>query len=197
MRKMKDDRQIWNDFKCGEEYSLSYIYQQNIDFLFYYGKRFSKSDDFVLDNIQDLFYDLIRTRKSLGETNHIRLYLAKSLRRKLIRELEKKKIEIGGDTDRRFDPEIVFSVEEEMVREENRTKNYQLIREGMQKLSSKQREILYYKFDCGFDYDQICELMSISYDAARQLVSRAVVSMKEYLSDFDLVLLFAISKLKK
>ncbi len=194
---MKDDRQIWNDFKCGEEYSLSYIYQQNIDFLFYYGKRFSKSDDFVLDNIQDLFYDLIRTRKSLGETNHIRLYLAKSLRRKLIRELEKKKIEIGGDTDRRFDPEIVFSVEEEMVREENRTKNYQLIREGMQKLSSKQREILYYKFDCGFDYDQICELMSISYDAARQLVSRAVVSMKEYLSDFDLVLLFAISKLKK
>jgi len=142
--------------------------QQNIDFLFFYGKDSQKAMDFVLDNIQDLFYDLIRTRKSLGETNHIRLYLAKSLRRKLIRELEKKKIEIGGDTDRRFDPEIVFSVEEEMVREENRTKNYQLIREGMQKLSSKQREILYYKFDCGFDYDQICELMSISYDDARQ-----------------------------
>jgi RNA polymerase sigma factor (sigma-70 family) len=194
---MKEDRQIWNDFRCGEEYSLSYIYQQNIDFLFYYGKRFSKSDDFVLDNIQDLFYDLIRARKSLGETDHIRLYLAKSLRRKLIRELEKKKIEIECDADYRFDPEIVFSVEEEMVREENQTKNYQLIREGMQKLSSKQREILYYKFDCGFDYDQICELMSISYSAARQLVSRAVVSMKGYLSDFDLVLLLAISKLKK
>lgn len=194
---MKDDRQIWKDFKCGEEYSLSYIYQQNIDFLFYYGKRFSKSDDFVLDSIQDLFYDLIRTRKSLGETNHIRLYLAKSLRRNLVRQLEKKKIEIGCETEDRFDPEIVFSVEEDLVREENRTKNSRLIQEGMRKLSSKQREILYYKFDCGFDYDQICELMSISYDAARQLVSRAVVSMKEYLSDFDFVLLLAFSKLKK
>ena len=194
---MKDDKQIWKDFKCGEEYSLSYIYQQNIDFLFYYGKKFSKNDDFILDSIQDLFYDLIRTRKSLGETSHIRMYLAKSLKRKLIRELEKKRMEIELDSNRQFGPDIVFSVEEDLVREESRTKNHQLIQRGMQELSSKQREILYYRFHCGFDYEQICELMSISYDAARQLVSRAVLSLKEYLSDFGFVMLLIISKLKK
>lgn len=194
---MKDDKQIWKDFKNGEEYSLSYIYQQNIDFLFYYGKNFSKNEDFILDSIQDLFYDLIRTRKSLGETSHIRMYLAKSLRRKLIRELEKKKMEVELDSDRQVDPDIVFSVEEDLVREESRTKNHQLIQKGMQELSLKQREILYYRFNCGFDYEQICELMSISYDTARQLVSRAVLSLKEYLSEFDLLLLLFIRKFKK
>lgn len=73
------------------EHALSYIYRQNTDFLFFYGKKFTPDEEFILDMIQDLFCDLIKCRKKLGETDNIRLYLMKSFRRKLLRGIESKR----------------------------------------------------------------------------------------------------------
>ena len=42
---MKDDQYIWEEFKNGKEYALAHIYNQNIDFLFCFGKRISKDED--------------------------------------------------------------------------------------------------------------------------------------------------------
>ena len=176
---MKEDSQIWVNFKNEEDEALSYIYHENIDFLFGYGRKFSKDDSFILDIIQDLFYDLIRNRKSLGETDNIRLYLLKSFRRRLIRELERNKKQLLTNASRQVEANIVFSVEEEFIQDESQNRKLQFIREGMQKLNARQREVLYYKFTCCFEYEQICEIMSISYDSARQLVSRAIHSLKK------------------
>lgn len=192
---MKEDKLIWEEFKREEDSALSYIYHQNIDFLFFYGKKFTKDENLILDVIQELFYELIRSRKNLGETDNIRLYLLKSVRRKLIRELEKNKKKTELNNDFQFEPEIVFSVEEDLIRNEDQSKKLKFIRQGLQELNVKQREILYYKFTCDFEYDQICELMSINYDSARQLVSRAIGSMKKYLSESDFFLLFFFRRL--
>jgi RNA polymerase sigma factor (sigma-70 family) len=192
---MKEDKYIWEEFKNEEEYALSYIYHQNIDFLFFYGKKFTSNEDFILDIIQDMFYDLIRYRESLGATDNIRLYLLKSFRRKLVRELEKNKKKAELDGYYFLEPDIVFSVEEDLIRDEEQSKKLKFIRQGLQELNAKQREILYYRFTCGFDYGQICEIMSVSYDSARQLVSRAISSMKKYLSDNDLIFLLFFRKL--
>lgn len=193
---MKEDKQIWENFKNEEDDALSYIYHENIDFLFCYGRKFSKDDYLILDVIQDLFYDLIRNRKKLGETDHIRLYLVKSFRRKLIRELERTKKQSLVNASREIEADIVFSVEEELIQDESQNRKLQFIREGMQKLNAQQREILYYKFTCCFEYEQICEIMSISYDSARQLVSRAIQSLKKKLGNTDVYFMFIFKGFK-
>lgn len=192
---MKEDKYIWDEFKHNAEYALSYIYHQNVDFLFYYGKKFTQNEDLILDMIQDLFYDLIRYRKNLGETDNIRLYLLKSFRRKLLRELEsqKKLVKLNGDF--RREPEIVFSAEEELITNEEQSKRLKLIRQGLQELNAQQREVIYYKFTLGYDYGQICEIMAITYDSARQLVSRGINSLKQYLSENDFFLMLIFRKL--
>ncbi len=192
---MKQDKYIWDEFRKEEDYALSYIYHQNIDFLFYYGKSFSKDEDFIHDVIQDLFFDLIRTRKKLGETDNIRLYLVKSFRRKLYRALEKEKRQDELKDKSGTEPKIIFSVEEDFILDEDRSRKNKLIRKGMKELNEKQREVLYYKFTCGFDYGQICEIMSISYDSARKLVSRAISSLRKYLSESELFYLLIFRKL--
>ena len=194
---MKEDKYIWEEFKNGEEYALSYIYHQNIDFLFFYGKKFTGDENLVLDAIQDLFYDLIRSKKNLGPTDNIRLYLLKSFRRKLIRELDKNKKQANLSNDYFPEPNIVFSIEEDLIRDEEQSNKLKFIRQGMQELNAKQREILYYKFTCDFDYAQICEIMSITYDSARQQVSRAISSIKKYLSENDFVFMFIFKKLAR
>ncbi|MDR1718658.1 MAG: RNA polymerase sigma factor [Dysgonamonadaceae bacterium] len=180
---MDEDRLIWKSFKDGAESALSCIYHQNIDLLFSYGKKFTSDENMVLDSIQDLFYDLIRYREKLGETDNIRFYLLKSFRRTLVRAIEKQK-RLSELDDQEFDTEDdrTFSAEERFIETEESTRQHVLLRKGLRKLNAKQRELFYYKFTLGYDYPQICELMSISYDSARQLVSRGLSTLKTYVN---------------
>ena len=191
---MKEDLYIWEEFKNGKEYALSHIYYQNIDFLYSYGKRFAKDENLILDSIQDLFYELIRKRRELGDTDNIRLYLLKSLRRKLVRELQKKQKQEEYVSDFEVSPHIVFSAEETVIAIEEQSQKSTILRKALGELNDKQREILYYRFSCGFNYKQICEIMSITNESARQLVSRAVSWLKNYLDDCNFVMLFILKK---
>jgi len=192
---MKGDKYIWNDFRNGAEHALPNIYNQNIDFLFFYGKKFTIEEDFILDTIQNLFYDLIKYRKTLGETDNIRLYLLKSFRRKLLRGIESKKKLARLDFEYTLEPGIVFSVEEGMIADEDQSRRLKFIQQGLHELNAKQREVIYYKFTLGYDYDQISEIMSISYDSARQLVSRGINSLKRFMAENNFFLLFIYRRL--
>lgn len=193
---MKEDKYIWEEFKNEKDQALSYIYHQNIDFLFTYGKKFTKDKDFLMDVIHDLFYSLIKSRKNLGETDNIRLYLLKSFRRKLIREIDRSKKQADLHNQYQPEPEIVFSIEENLISDEEKSKAIRFIQQGMKELNSKQREVLFYKYTCDFNYTEICEMMSVTPDSARQLVSRAIHSMKKYLSSNDFFLILILKKLK-
>ena len=192
----KEDKYIWEEFKNEKDQALSYIYHQNIDFLFTYGKKFTKDKDFLMDVIHDLFYSLIKSRKNLGETDNIRLYLLKSFRRMLIREMDRSKKQADLQNQYLSEPEIVFSIEEDLISDEEKSKAIRFIQQGMKALNSKQREVLFYKYTCDFNYAEICEMMSITPDSARQLVSRAIHSMKKYLSSNDFFLILIFKKLK-
>ena len=186
---MKPDKKIWDDFRKGENYALSHIYFQHVQMLFRYGKKFSQDDELIKDTIQDLFYDLIRTRKNLGETDNICFYLMASFRRKLSKSV-KRKIPLEYSNNNELISDIVYSAEHDLIDKEELTQREQAVKKALAELSPKQREILYYKFTCNFDYDQICEIMKLQYDSARKQVSRALKVMKKILSGSDLFLFF-------
>lgn len=159
---MPNDCKLWNDFREGKKYALSQIYHENIELLYSYGKRFTYDDELVKDTIQELFYDLIRTRKNLSGTDNIRIYLFISFRRKLLRKVTRaKKISCTHKHIEQTDTTAVLSSEEVFISNENRIKNKELILNALNNLSPKQREILYYRFTCDFEYEQICKIMSM------------------------------------
>lgn len=186
---MKPDKKIWDDFRKGENYALSHIYFQHVQMLYRYGKKFSNDDELIKDTIQDLFFDLIRTRKNLSETDNIGFYLMASFRRKLAKSINKKiPLEYSGDQE--LTAEIVYSAEHDLIGREELSQREKAVKKALAELSPKQREILYYKFTCNFDYDQICEIMKLQYDSARKQVSRALKAMKEILSGSEFYLFF-------
>ncbi len=186
---MEPDVKIWNDFRKGEKYALSHIYYQHVELLYRYGKKFSKDNDLVKDTIQDLFFDLIRTRQNLGATDNIRFYLMRSVRRKLVQNLKKNQI---PECDEKIEPQptIIYSIEDELIGKESQTRRDKIIQQCLQELNPRQREILYYRFTCNLEYDEICELMSLKYDSARKLVHRAIETMKKMLGSSDILQLF-------
>lgn len=193
MEQPVSDNQLWDDFKDGEKSALSQIYHLYVESLFRYGKKFTSDSDLIKDSIQDLFFDLIRTRDKLGSTDHIYFYLIKAFRRKLFRTIgETKKIRKTDNNEDAFLANIVYSVEEDWIEKEHLTKKEEMIRKGLAELSPKQREILYYRFTCDFEYEQICEIMSMKYDSARKMVFRALKSLRENLADTNIVLFYVI-----
>ncbi|WP_321374823.1 sigma-70 family RNA polymerase sigma factor [uncultured Draconibacterium sp.] len=187
--KKKTDKLIWREFLDEREDALSYIYHQNVDFLFFNGKRYTADEDLVLDVIQDLFYYIIRKRQSLGETDNIRIYLLKAFRRRLFEQLKKQSKQKDLEKDYSNESQIIFSIEERLILDEEVSENELKLKRGIENLNAKQREILFYKFTCGLDYQQICDIMSISYDTARQLVSRTIRDLKKHLISNGLILM--------
>ncbi len=177
--KNKTDKIIWKNFIDEGEEALSFIYHQNVDFLFYYGKKFTANEALILDVIQDLFFYLISKRQTLGETDNIRIYLLIAFRRRLFDKLKKENRQHELEQEYEQQPQIVFSVEEQLIMDEEALEKKQELRRSLEKLSVQQREVLYYRFTCGFDYQQICTIMSISYDAARQMVSRSIQQLRK------------------
>jgi RNA polymerase sigma factor (sigma-70 family) len=133
----------------------------------------------------------------LGKTDNIRLYLLKSFRRKLIKELQQKQKNEENQREINIQPNIVFSIEEDLISTEEKSHRQELVKQGMKELNLKQREVLYYKFTCGFDYNQISEIMAVTNDSARQLVSRAIQSLKKYLSENDFILFSILRRINK
>ena len=182
----ESDIQLWEDFRKGEKYALSHIYYHYVDLLFRYGKKFSTDNELIKDTIQDLFFDLIRTRENLGSTNHIYFYLIKAFRRKLLRSLNGlAKLKETDEDLELIQANITYSVEEDWIQKEQLSSKEEILMKGLAELSPKQREIIYYRFTCDFEYEQICEIMSIKYDSARKMVFRALKTLRKILTEED------------
>jgi RNA polymerase sigma factor (sigma-70 family) len=176
------DKDLWEGFKKGDPEALSYIYEQHVQLLFRFGKKFTSDNELVKDTIQDLFFDLIRTRKNLGSTDNIKFYLIASFRRKLTVSLKKRPLHLDLDLEKTKDREFFNLQEQEPGEKKELSPKEKLVREGLRTLTPKQREILYYRYTCNFTYEQICQLTSLKYDSLRKQNFRALKSLKNWLS---------------
>lgn len=174
-----DERMLWTRFLKGDNQVLSLIYLQYSNALFDYGCRFTVDKDLVKDCIQEVFCTLIRTRKNLSETDNIRLYLLKSLKRRIIRDLKSAsgKPQLFNDQDYSFDLLWSDSLDDQLneLDEEKR----QLLSSAMQSLTDRQKEAIYLRFNRGLEYEEISFLLSLNYQSSRALIHRAIEKLRE------------------
>ena len=191
------DLEIWNKFKHNDDFALSFIYSQNVEFLYQYGLKFTSKRHLIEDSINDLFLDLIRNRKTIGETDNIRFYLIRSFRRKLVREL-KKELRYDYNLFSEVFFGVCYDIENKIIRKDSKKEIYKRLSFAIEELSPRQKEAIYLKFKSGFDYNDISEIMDIGIDASRNLIYRAIKSLKESISKFSdgNILLFIFLKLR-
>lgn len=193
-----NDRLLWDDFRGGSEEAFAKIYHQYSVILYQYGFRFTFSQSLIEDSIQDLFVDLVRSRKSLGETDNIKLYLLKSFRRKLVRAL-KKEFRYSEE----FISELQFGVhlsrEDELIQHEARHDILKNLAKALEQISPRQREAIYLRFRKELDYPEVAQVMDMSLEACRNLIYRAVKTIRQYLDKEESAstLLFIFRNFKK
>ena len=173
-----DDSSLWDGLRGGSKEALRLIYNQEIDYLYNYGRKIFRRTDVVEDCIHDLFVELWQRHAKLGATDSIRKYLAVSLRRKVVSTLKKEnKAELVDSFDAiPFDVEL--AIDEIMIAQEMDEEQVAKLKSAWEKLTDKQKEILYLRFYQGLEYEQIAEVLDIKYQSLRNAVSRAINSLR-------------------
>ena len=175
---INSDTILWNDFIKGNDDAFKVIYNNHIQSLYKFGSHFTHDTDLVKDCIHDVYIELAKYRKSLGTTNNIKLYLFKSLKRKIIKALA-----VKGNLATIDSENVPFyytiSAEEELVQVENEQLRYQQLDKAIATLSPRQKEAIYLKFVSDLSYEELGNLMQMNYQSARNLVYRGLEKLRE------------------
>ncbi len=175
------DQEVWNAFRDGSEEALNWIYHQHIRALFNYGIKIVQSEDLVEDCIQEMFIDLWKRRNFLNDTNSIKFYLFKALKRKIIRKISKKKtLQMGGALEDDYAFQVVFSCESVLIQEELNQEQKVLIEKALTCLTHRQKEAIYLKFYCQLSYEQIAAIMKIEKSAVYSLIFKSVNKLRKH-----------------
>jgi len=186
---MITDRELWDKFKLGDDASFTSIYNVNSRKLYLYGLKLTTNRTIIEDSIQDLFLDLVRNRKKLGETDNIIFYLLRSFKRRLVRQLNKEKRYTLKDKNEEIVFDVSYSVENDIIKKENDKNKIKLLISALTKLTIRQKEAVYFRYTLEMEYSEISELLDISVESCRNLIFRAVKSLKDSLKVNDSILL--------
>lgn len=161
------------------------------DELYSYGMKVSGDDNLVKDSIQEVFIQLIDKIKSITITPTIQTYLFKSLRNKLFEEVRSKNRKQDINTKiSEFETGYAKHPEQIIIEDEENINIKKTIETSIEKLSDRQKEIIYLKYTKDFSYDEIAELLQIDKASARTLLYRTLKTLKELLTNNSLILFF-------
>ncbi len=186
-----DDSRLWDELRGGSKEALRLIYNQEVDYLYNYGRKVFRHTDLVEDSIHDLFVELWQRHKKLGPTDSIRKYLAVSLRRKVVATLKKESKTESIDSFDTIKVDVELAIDEIMIAQEMSEEQSIRLKSAWGKLTDKQKEILYLRFYQGLEYEQIAEVLDIKYQSLRNAVSRAIKSLR---GDMLLLIIFMSMK---
>lgn len=163
---------------------VTFLYNEFSDALFAYGRHLGFAEDTVMDAIHDVFYKICIDSESFKEISNLKFYLFRMLKNRLI-DIQRTNREYAGSE---FDDQDVLSnmsfkftvsVEDEFIEAEDREEIKQKIDEVLNKLTNRQREIVYLRYIHEYSYEEIAQIMQISVVSCRNLISKAISKLKD------------------
>ena len=186
-----DEVALWQEFAEGDTAAYEKIYHKYVNDLYRYAYMIVRDKSLAEDVIHDVFADLWSNRKNLGKIRSFRLYLFSSIKRRSLRTLRKESsftcfnyAQDGSSF------EIVPSFLDELVDVQHHDSVAKKIKECIDNLSNRQREIIYLRFYQDMSYSEIAELLRLDQKYTYNLASKAFVILRRSIPRFALLFIF-------
>ena len=177
------NNKVWTHVCNGEKHSFEELYTTYAKGLYQYGLNFTSKTEVIEDVIQDLFIRIFNNHKNLVKDVNVQSYLIKSFRNNLFRTLEKEKRYSYHETNE-YSFDVTFSVEHRIMATEEDLLRKQKLVIGINRLTSKQKEIIYLRYTRGFDYNEISDILNMEIESCRNATYRAIKALRnEYKSE--------------
>jgi RNA polymerase sigma factor (sigma-70 family) len=181
-----DGKILWQGIKTGDKHCFNSLFREYYSELYYYGIKIVPDPDFVKECIQEVFIRVWETRQNLADAENVKAYLIVCLRRMILVQKKKEKpkqtIEVGKLENSTFFFDLNEFEKHEEISEELR----QVLLKAVNSLTVKQREIIMLFFYYELSYSDIAPAMGISVEAARNLMYRTLIHLRESIGEISL-----------
>lgn len=163
---------------------IASTYNDHLDSLYAYALHLGFDEQTAKDAIHDVFYKLCMHHSSLDEISNLKFYLFRSLRNRLI-DLNRTNREHTGIyfeeeiSDENLPFQLHVTLEDEFIQKEDSEEIRLKVENVLNRLSHRQREIIFLRYIQECSYDEISEIMQISVAASRNLVNRSLKRLKK------------------
>jgi RNA polymerase sigma factor (sigma-70 family) len=173
--------ELWKAFKNGDEAAFIQIYHRYANTLFNYGCQLSPDRELVKDCLQDFFIYLRKNRAGFSDTSHVKMYLLKAFKRRVVDYLKKYyKESVKNESSLFYQFPVELSSETIYINRQIEDEQIQKLNTALKSLDSKEREAIYYFYYEGLSYEQIAEIFNFSHvSSARRLVYRGLGQLRK------------------
>jgi len=170
---------LWESFRKGDKDAFAALFREYYGTLYRFGNKFTNDTELLEDCIQELFIELWQA-KSQAPVLSVKAYLLKSLKYKLLKAFRKqgKILPIHDNGDMPFE----LSHETFLIHQQESDQRRQQVIGALERLSHRQKEIIYLKYYQNLSYEEVSEIMNINYQVARNLLYQAIKSLKNMLA---------------
>ncbi|WP_080058923.1 RNA polymerase sigma factor [Spirosoma aerolatum] len=172
-----DDALLWQRFRSGDSVAFDQLVQAYYPILFRYGIRFDPNEEYIKDCIQDVFVELWQRRQTVRETEFVKFYLLKSLRRRIFRG----KAKWGTNWEsiqENYLFEVEFSIENQLITQEIAHDHARQLEALLNQLSKRQKEVIFLKFYQGLTHEQIAEVMVLNRQSVYNILHEALQKLR-------------------
>lgn len=178
IHKDKPAADLWIAFTGGDKVAFSILYKKCYSKLYSYGINLGMDESQASDAIQDIFLKLYERPHIITETSTLLPFLFRSVRNYFINIQKKKKSYVDiKDYVNSFTFE--YTIEEQLIVEEDKKTLSSQIEDMLSCLTSRQKEIIYFRFLHEMDYEEISVIMNISQQSARNTLYKAFEKIRK------------------
>lgn len=167
----------WKQSIEGDTHAFHSIHSALFTGLYNYALKLLQDNELAGDAVQELFVKIWMKRTTIGPLRKVKPYFFTALRRQVLnqlRNLHLRELKISAMPR----PDIGFSPEEIVVRNEEYQNLQNKIAELLNELPKRQREVIYLHYFEEMDYTQIADIMGIHYQSVLNLTQKALQKLR-------------------
>ena len=186
----EQEQTLWKDMISGNKKSFEDLYNQYFQALINYGFRITKNENLIEDAVQELFISIWNNRTNLSEVNEVKFYLFRSLKNKILRQLEKDIFDKSEDVDVYLDFLISISEEQKKIDSEQLNTNLDTLQRAIAHLPIRQQEVINLKYYHDFTLDEIAKLMDVNKQSVSNLLFRSYAILRKLFKNLSILIFF-------
>jgi RNA polymerase sigma-70 factor (ECF subfamily) len=176
------DAELVRRIRAGDERALELVFKAHYAGMASFVQRFVRSPDLAEELVQDVFLKLWSKREQLAEIETFRTYLFRAARNTALNYLRRVKLERRWQEEQGASEEAPnsFAADDETVEQEVA----QAVKEAIDRLPPRCREIFLLSRDGGLTYAEIARSLDISVKTVETQMGRALKSLRSSLHHF-------------
>lgn len=167
----------------GNEVAFQEIYEQCYTHVYYYALKLAHSDADAKDIAQDTFLQVYRSIQNLENPDYFSLWLNRIVYSKFMRQLDKRKETAIEADDLHY--HLEHSDKAKKMNEERLLDDEEIIRQMIQRLTPKQKEVMELTYYQQYTAQEIAKLLQLPEGTVKSRIHQAKKALKTEIETFE------------